>query len=188
MNRITRKLVLTLAGTALVAPVGAVGVAQSASADASGAKVTAASSVETKATISGTTVINRAKTWMTAHNGGPVPYSQSATYGGYRTDCSGYVSMAYGYGKPGLNTVGLADPSVSTRFTSKANLRKGDTIIDPNGTSTSRHVVIFEKWANDAKTSYWAYEQRGTYGTTHRKLSYGLKADAYDFYRQKKLA
>ncbi len=189
MNRFSRKAVLTLAGTALVAPLGAAALSAPASADASHTNVTAASAVETKAAVSGATVISRAKVWLTANGGKPVPYSQSKNWkDGYRQDCSGYVSMAYGYGKPGFNTVGLADPSVSTKFTNKASLKKGDTIIDPNGTSTSRHVVIFEKWANTAKTSYWAYEQRGTYGTTHRKLSYGLKADQYDFYRQKKLA
>lgn len=195
MNRISRKLALTVAGAALVAPLAGTSVAGASLAptqgETSGSNVTAVSddTVQTKATISGATVITRAKRWLTANNGKPVPYSQVSNWkDGYRQDCSGFVSMAYAYGKPGLNTVGLADSSVSTRFTSKNNLRKGDTIIDPNGTSTSRHVVLFEKWANSAKTQYWAVEQRGTYGTTYRKLSYGVGSDQYDFYRQKKLS
>jgi hypothetical protein len=36
-------------------------------------------------------IIARADTWMHP----PVPYSQDAYKGGYRTDCSGYVSMAW---------------------------------------------------------------------------------------------
>ena len=61
-----------------------------------------------------------------------------------------------------------------------------DLLIDAKGSSTTRHVVIFEKWANSARSAYWAYEQRGGHGTDHRKLSYGLKADEYDAYRPKK--
>src|SRR5688500_18751737 len=41
-------------------------------------------------------ILERAKTWLDAR----VPYSQSAChrnqYGSYRTDCSGFVSMAWG--------------------------------------------------------------------------------------------
>jgi hypothetical protein len=36
-------------------------------------------------------VIANAKTWLNP----AVPYSQSAYHNGYRTDCSGYVSMAW---------------------------------------------------------------------------------------------
>lgn len=36
-------------------------------------------------------VITNAKTWLNP----PVPYSQTAYHNGYRTDCSGYVSMAW---------------------------------------------------------------------------------------------
>jgi hypothetical protein len=33
-----------------------------------------------------------------------IPYSQTKTYDGYRTDCSGYVSMIWELAKPGLTT------------------------------------------------------------------------------------
>src|SRR5689334_5956186 len=43
----------------------------------------------------GTAVLVRAATWLTAWNGGPVPYQSSADpatwFGGYRRDCSGYA-------------------------------------------------------------------------------------------------
>jgi hypothetical protein len=154
--------------------------------------VTQAGDLETKAaaTISRDTMINRAKTWMTANNGKPVPYSMERVWkDGYRQDCSGFVSMALALGKPGLNTVGLATNSgVTKRLSSVSQLQKGDLLIDYSTTDGDfRHVVIFEKWANTAHSSYWAYEQRGTYGTTHRQLRYGIGKDNYDPFRPVKL-
>ncbi len=60
-------------------------------------------------------VITRAKTWH-PHTSSRVPYSQSKTHGGYRTDCSGYASMTLRLPKPGPNTVGLASSTYSTRI------------------------------------------------------------------------
>ena len=139
------------------------------------------------ATLSRATMINRARTWLTADNGAPVPYSMERTWtDGYRQDCSGYVSMALGLGKPGLNTVGLADPGsgATTRLSGMSQLEKGDLLIDYRTTDGDfRHVVIFEKWADTSHSAYWAYEQRGTYGTTHRQLTYGIGSDNYDPFR-----
>ncbi|WP_154697725.1 C40 family peptidase [Lentzea guizhouensis] len=120
-------------------------------------------------------LIARAKTWLTANNGGPVPYSQELFWGTekYRQDCSGYVSMAARIGAPGERTVELHD-YFSTKLNSMNDLRWGDIVVDPVGTRTTRHVVIFDKWADPYKTAYWAYEQRNTYGTSHRVLKYGL--------------
>lgn len=125
-------------------------------------------------------MINRAKTWLTANNGGPVPYSQDLRWGAeqYRQDCSGYVSMAAKIGAPGQRTVELYD-TYSTEI-SKNDLRWGDIVVDPVGTGTTRHVVIFDKWADPYKTRYWAYEQRDVHGTTYRTVNYGLVAgDGY---------
>lgn len=143
------------------------------------------------ATLSPDTMINRARTWLTANNGGPVPYSMERNWkDGYRQDCSGFVSMALGLGKPGLNTVGLATTSgVTKRLSGVSQLKKGDLLIDYSTSDGDfRHVVIFEKWANTAHSSYWAYEQRGTYGTTHRQLTYGIGSDNYDPFRPVKLS
>jgi hypothetical protein len=130
-------------------------------------------------------VLRRAATWLTANNGGPVPYSQTRVWSdGYRQDCSGYVSMTLGLWKPGPNTVGLAgDRSLTTPIT-LGGLQPGDLLIDASGDNTTRHVVIFEKWTDSSHSAYWAYEQRGTYGTTHRTLSYGLSSGSeYKPYR-----
>jgi hypothetical protein len=143
--------------------------------------------VKAAATITRAKVIANAKTWH-PHTAQRVPYSQAKTHNGYRTDCSGYASMALQLGKPGLNTVGLAKSSVTTRISMSA-LRQGDLVIDATGTSNTRHVVIFEKWANSAHTSYWEYEQRGSYGTDHRTRNYGLTSGSqYHAYRPKKIA
>ncbi len=37
------------------------------------------------------TAVNRGLAWVSAH----VPYSQSGTHDGYRTDCSGFASMCW---------------------------------------------------------------------------------------------
>ncbi|MEU8618330.1 peptidoglycan-binding protein [Streptomyces sp. NPDC048623] len=143
------------------------------------------------ATLSRDTMINRARTWLTANGGGPVPYSMERVWkDGYRQDCSGFVSMALGLGKPGLNTVGLADSrnGVTTRLSSVSQLQKGDLLIDyRTDDGDFRHVVIFEKWADTSHSAYWAFEQRGTYGTTHRQLRYGIGNDHYDPFRPVKL-
>lgn len=131
-------------------------------------------------------VIARAKTWH-PHTGKRVPYSQSKTHGGYRTDCSGYASMALALPKPGTNTVGLASSSYTKRI-AMSQLKKGDLVIDAIGSSTTRHVVIFERWTSSRHTAYWAYEQRGGYGTDHRTRTYGLSSGSqYKAYRPKNI-
>jgi hypothetical protein len=145
-----------------------------------------ARTIAAAATITRAKVIANAKTWH-PHTAQRVPYSQSRTHNGYRTDCSGYASMALGLGKPGLNTVGLAGSSVSKRISMSA-LKEGDLVIDATGNSNTRHVVIFVKWANSKHTSYWEYEQRGGYGTDYRTRSYGLSSGSeYHAYHPKKL-
>jgi len=155
---------LALAGATVFIPVAA----------ARAAAAPAAASSPVAPAISGAQVIARAETWH-PHTAQRIPYSQSAYHGGYRTDCSGYASMALGLAAPGLNTVGLASRSVSTPIAPGA-LVTGDLIIDATGNSNTRHVVIFQKWTNPSHSAYWAYEQRGGYGTDHRILTYGLSA------------
>ncbi|MFI0480220.1 hypothetical protein [Actinomadura sp. 9N215] len=131
-------------------------------------------------------VIARARTWNPGTDD-RVRYSQLRSHNGYRADCSGFVAMTLGLPKPGPNTVGLT----SSRYTERikmSELKKGDLVMDAEGTNTTRHVVIFEKWANSDRTSYWAYEQRGRYGTDHRTRDYGLDSGSeYKAYRPTKL-
>ena len=93
----------------------------------------------------------------------------------YRTDCSGYVSMAWALSSS-LTTVTL--PGVSHAIT-KNDLKAGDILCKcgPNTGGAGGHVLIFEKWANEAHTSYWAYEQHGSHVTDHRIVPYPYFSD-----------
>jgi cell wall-associated NlpC family hydrolase len=142
--------------------------------------------VAAAATITRAQVLTRAQTWH-PHTASRIPYSQAKTHGGYRTDCSGYASMALGLPKPGPNTVGLASSTYSTRIT-MSQLQPGDLVIDSTGTSSTRHVVIFVKWTSSAHTAYYEYEQRGSYGTDYRTRTYGLPSGSeYHAYRPKNI-
>ena len=131
----------------------------------------------------GAAVLTRAATWLTAWNGGPVPYLSSGDPGswfqGYRRDCSGYASMALGLPGPGLDTRGLAARSTPIL---KNALRTGDLLINPSP-NLRGHVVIFERWTDATMTSYLGYEQSGGGGTHHRIIPYpyfgGYPMDPY---------
>lgn len=185
MKTIQRKVALALASTAFLAPIGV----QSITTAAEAMCPTSDPCPTQPAPSARDQIITRAHIWLDANNGDGVPYSQTTKRGGYRTDCSGYVSMVFQYPKGewgGPNTQALAGSAYTHKIAMK-NLKKGDLVIDAFGTSTTRHVVIFQKWANSDHTSYWSFEQRGTYGTTHMKHNYGLVNDDYDAYRPNKL-
>ncbi|MFJ2824327.1 NlpC/P60 family protein, partial [Streptomyces toxytricini] len=98
-------------------------------------------------------VIARAKTWVDAQ----VPYSMSNYRNGYRTDCSGLVSMAW---KLGTNAwTGNLD-TYADRI-SKDELRKGDMLLfhNPDNPERGSHVTIFEGWTDSSRTSYVGIEQ-----------------------------
>ncbi|MFF2628580.1 hypothetical protein ACFVUN_22745 [Kitasatospora griseola] len=129
--------------------------------------------------------IRRAKVWLTANNGKPVPYSQQETWSdGYRQDCSGYASMALRLPKSGPNTVALKNDGW-TKAIKMSELRQGDLVIKANSSDPDhRHVVVFDSWDNGKHTSYHAYEQAGGVGTRHTSHTYGLKdGDNYHAYR-----
>ncbi len=102
-------------------------------------------------------VIANAKSWTAiavpyyGHDGAPL------TYNGYRTDCSGFVSMAWGLSKQygGLSTRDMASPKVAHQIT-KAELLPGDVLLDAN-----EHVVIFGGWTDASRSHYTAYEEVG---------------------------
>jgi hypothetical protein len=92
-------------------------------------------------------VIARAHYWLSVN----VPYSQSANYPdpegrNYRTDCSGFVSMAWHLDQS--RTTDTLD-DVSTAISASA-LKPGDILLRRD--SSVQHVVIFENWTNTAHT------------------------------------
>jgi cell wall-associated NlpC family hydrolase len=130
--------------------------------------------------ISRAEIVERACSWLRDS----VPYSQTKfhqnEHGIYRADCSGFVSMAWGLpGKPedrhgGRDTPGLA---VVSSLIPPVDLRAGDVIIRQDGTSLTRHVVIFAAWAEEPGL-YWAYEQAGGHRTRLRSITYPYETAA----------
>jgi hypothetical protein len=105
------------------------------------------------AAITRSEILARAQTWLNP----PVPYSQSAYKGGYRTDCSGYVSMAWHLPENGwtsnLNQVGVA--------IGYNDLRPGDMLLyhNPADPTNGSHVVLFDHWAGGVGGDFYIYEQ-----------------------------
>ncbi|MFB7279166.1 FG-GAP-like repeat-containing protein [Streptomyces hydrogenans] len=109
-------------------------------------------------------VIARAKSWV----GKGLDYSWTNYYQGYRMDCSGYVSMAWGLGSS-LATPNFV-PGGSAEWITKAELKAGDALLDDDS-GADGHIVLFEEWATADKTSYWGYEFTPS-GVHHRILPY----------------
>lgn len=103
------------------------------------------------------TVLARAQKWVDRH----VPYSQTDWLNGYRTDCSGFVSMAWGLDQ---SYVTWTLPEVARRI-SKDDLLPGDIMLN-----TADHVVIFAGWANKQHTAYLDMEQASSTGGTVRRV------------------
>jgi len=95
--------------------------------------------------ISRTTILERAQRRIDR----PVPYSQSKYYAGYRTDCSGYVSMCWATGSS-YNTRTFY--KVTHRI-AVGDLRPGDALL-----KKGYHIRLFYGWLDDAHTQYISYE------------------------------
>ena len=90
-------------------------------------------------------VLTRAQSWADS----PVPYSQSKYHLGYRTDCSGYVSMCWSTGTSwATSSFGAVTHRIPT-----AQLKPGDAML-----KKGYHIRLFEGWVDATHTSYVAYE------------------------------
>ncbi|MEV4559124.1 hypothetical protein AB0K51_19335 [Kitasatospora sp. NPDC049285] len=92
-------------------------------------------------------------------------YSQGAITNGYRVDCSGLVSAAWGLPGPGRDTHGLMASDVSEQI-SKNDLKPGDAMI------MGEHTVLFGGWADAAHTKYIGIEDSGDAGCVSREIPY----------------
>lgn len=106
-------------------------------------------------------MIARAEHWVAQH----VPYNQGAWHEGYRTDCSGYVSMCWGLRD---SMVTSTMPQISHRI-AKEDLRPGDVLL--NTDVATGHVILFDRWADYAHNSYVGYELCPQ-GTLHHVIPY----------------
>ncbi|MEU5975082.1 peptidoglycan-binding protein [Streptomyces sp. NPDC047315] len=130
-----------------------------------------------------TEIIKRAKTWVSAK----VPYSMSKYWkDGYRQDCSGYVSMAWGLATNEW-TGSLA--KFATKI-SRSDLQPGDILLfhNPANPTKGSHVTIFGGWTDHTRTHYVAYEQ--TKPATRKQstpMAYWNNSGKYVAYRFKGL-
>ena len=108
--------------------------------------------------------LTRAQSWLSVG----IPYSQSRcyhnAYGDYRTDCSGFVSMAWGVGGSGSGhwTGNLLDVSY---VISRSVLQPGDALLRHTGDPDENHVALFVRWADQAHTQPVVIEQTGSQNT-----------------------
>ena len=102
-------------------------------------------------------------------------YSQSSVTNGYRVDCSGLVSDAWGLPGPGLDTYGLMSPDVSHRI-DKEDLQPGDAMISGD------HTLVFGGWADAAHTSYIGIEDSGSRGCVSHVIPYPYYSGSGPYY------
>jgi hypothetical protein len=81
-----------------------------------------------------------------------VPYSQSKSFEGYRTDCSGFISMAWELGTSQTTTT--FGQGARSRVIKSSQLQPGDALNIPG-----RHIVMFLAKKGD---SYCVLEQAST--------------------------
>lgn len=105
---------------------------------------------------------------------------------GYRTDCSGFVSMCWNLrradGSPmNLDTAGLDSTTYSVAVT-KSELQPGDLMLRAKDKvpSGGGHAVLFVRWDDAAQTKYWAYEEQGLKtGTIANLRTYATDVTGY---------
>ncbi|KHN97565.1 NlpC/P60-like cell-wall peptidase [Metarhizium album ARSEF 1941] len=131
------------------------------------------------AKISRQDIIARGQYWVSKH----VPYSMDATYPDqqgtrYRTDCSGFVTMALHATPPGYSTVTL--PEICKPI-SWAELQPGDLVgtLGPGTGGAAGHVTLFHSWADASRSSYNTLECRGGAGCVAYKRPVGWKDGPY---------
>jgi hypothetical protein len=130
-------------------------------------------------------IVNRGFTWWDAK----VPYSQSKYHKGYRTDCSGFVSMAWQTGTS-YTTANFIDGGGKS-FVLKGGfgaLAPGDAVVRHSGGSNG-HVVLFLGWNDKAKKSACVLEQASTASDMQfgKRTVASLKSGGYKAIRSDKL-
>jgi hypothetical protein len=136
-------------------------------------------SSSTNGKISREEILARGQVWVDRH----VPYSMEATYPDpkgvkYRTDCSGFVSMALHTNAPGYSTVSL--PEIADEIAWK-DLQPGDLVgtLGPGTGGANGHVTLFKSWVDSTQKSYQTLECRGTYGCVAYERAVGWKDGSF---------
>jgi len=145
-------------------------------------------------------VIARGKVWVDKHtpysqsryayeNGSLIPPTSTPSPSklGYRTDCSGFVSMCFDLTTTSKTPLSLTTRSLSPSVvatTTKSALLPGDILLKKGS-----HVVLFVEWVDSSQTELRAYEERGTkYGCVESVRDYAeLYSWGYRAYRFRKI-
>jgi hypothetical protein len=111
-----------------------------------------------------------------------VPYSQSAQHEGYRTDCSGFVSMCWDIGESS-NTSAMVGGAFNSKLGSYDELVPADALLR-NG-----HVMLFVGWNDAAHTGACVLEQASTKSDMQFRVhsTPSLLSGGYKAVRAKKL-
>jgi len=151
-------------------------------------------------------IVKRAGVWTKAK----VPYSQSryateagvlvtatpaavAATQGYRTDCSGFVSMCLGLKTRSGAPLSLDTGTLPGRLvkTTKSDLALGDVILRPKTLKIGGklvpygHAVVFGGWTDSTKSAYWGlHESSSAKGAVRVKITWGRSG----FYSEKGFA
>ena len=89
-----------------------------------------------------------------------VPYSQTRTHEGYRTDCSGFVSMCWQLGTSFSTADFAASSSKWKPLPSYESLVPGDALV--RRVSGQGHIVLFVGWDDDSHDGACVLEQAST--------------------------
>jgi hypothetical protein len=101
------------------------------------------------------TAIERGLEWYDAR----IPYSQSRNHAGYRTDCSGFVSMCWETGQS-YTTASFAAGDGVSHLGSYSDLLPGDALL--YRTSGEGHVMLFAGWSDSSHANACVIEERST--------------------------
>lgn len=146
----------TLCAAAFTASPAAAELAQPASSESEGSVLFNCATYPSNRSTTRSEALTRAQSWIDAR----VPYSQSAChnnqYGNYRTDCSGFVSMAWGL-RMSFTT---SDIHLVSHTIPRSELQPGDALNNPGS-----HVALFLRWADAARTRPIVREQAGPNGS-----------------------
>ncbi|WP_282202090.1 NlpC/P60 family protein [Kitasatospora fiedleri] len=93
-------------------------------------------------------------------------YSQGAVTNGYRVDCSGFLSAAWGLPGPGTTTGPLISESAGiAHHIARKDLQPGDALVVHHTSGDhEQHVVLFGGWADAAHTRAIILEDSGSQG------------------------
>ena len=125
-------------------------------------------------------LLERAFAWIDAG----VMYSQTSSHQGFRTDCSGYVSMAWEE-NTAFNTAGFApfDTSVSKTLSGYSQLLPGDAL----NKVPREHMFLFGGWANGAHSEMIILEESHTGAPAMMKVVASSYFDSFRAIRSTKL-